>query len=120
MTKIWHARRLAFAVLFCLLPALLASVGRAADTVDSTIDLVETGEAPLDDALRESATLVQLHDSGKISPATLIARARTDQGRLLDAMHSLGHYAASLRLTIADLTLDDPALPDALDAWPEG
>jgi len=107
-------------VLFCLLPALLASVGRAADTVDSTIDLAATGETALDDALRESATLVQLHDSGKTSPATLIARARTDQDRLLDAMHSLGHYAASLRLTIADLTLDDPALPDTLDAWPEG
>jgi len=113
-----HSRFTAIAALFCLLPALFASVGRAADTVGSTIDLAATGETALDDALRSSATLVQLHDSGKTSPATLIARARTDQGRLLDAMHSLGHYAASLRLTIADLPLDDPALPDALDAWP--
>ncbi len=98
--------------------ALCPGDGRAADALHYTVTIAPTGEAPLDSAANDSASLVKLRDSGEISPATLVARARTDAGRLADAMQSLGHYAGRTEIQIAGQALDDPTLPDTLEAWP--
>ena len=92
----------------------------AADELHYAVAITPTGEAALDAAATQSAaTLVQLQKNGDVSPATLVARARTDAGRLDAAMHSLGHYDGRTDITIAGKSLDDPTLPDALDDWPK-
>ncbi len=96
----------------------LAPRVHAADALRYTVVLAPTGQAELDAAARDSATLEQLRDAGDVSPATLIARARTDAGRLSDAMRSLGHYAGTIHITLAGHDLNDPELGDALEAWP--
>ena len=93
---------------------------QAAEALRYTVTIAPTGEPPLDAAATQSSNLVQLRAKGDVSPATLVARARTDQSRLADAMHSLGHYAGRTAITIAGHDLEDPSLPDALDAWPAG
>ena len=114
--------RSTLAVAVSLLPALLLALrpqgGLAADALHYAVTIAPSGEPALDTAATDAATLVQLHDAGDVSPATLVARARTDAGRLAAAMHSLGHYAGETTITIAGRDIEDPALPDALDAWP--
>ncbi len=97
---------------------MLSRGGWAADALSYDVTIHETGEKPLDDAARQSATLVQLRDSGEVSPALLIARARNDADRLSKAMQSLGHYAGKADISLAGHKLDDPDLSDALEAWP--
>jgi translocation and assembly module TamA len=94
--------------------------GRGAELVEYSVVLQPSGEAAVDDAASQSAGLVQSQAAGAVSPALLIARAHDDAGRLDDAMRSLGHYAGQTSITIAGRALDDPDLPDALDAWPTG
>lgn len=100
--------------------ALLPQHGRAADTLRYSVGLAATGEKPLDDAAQAASNLVQLHDGGALSPAALVARARTDAGRLEGALRSLGHYAGTVQITMAGLALDDATLPDTLETWAEG
>lgn len=115
-------RHLSLAAAACLVPALLVVLrpqhGQAADALRYTVVVAPTGVATLDSAAQNAATLIQLQKSGDISPATLVARARTDATRLDAALHSLGHYAGHTDITIVGKTLDDPTLPDVLDAWP--
>lgn len=106
-----------------LVPALILTLhpqhGRAADALHYDVTLKPTGDATLDSAAQDSATLLQLRPAGDVSPATLVARARTDADRLSAAMQSLGHYAGRTDITIAGHALDDPTLPDTLEDWPQ-
>lgn len=98
---------------------VLSRGGRAADALAYDVTLHETGDPALDSAAKQSATLVQLRDAGQVSPALLLARARSDADRLARAMRSLGHYAGTAEITLAGRALDDATLSDALEAWPQ-
>lgn len=114
--------RRAIAATACLLWPTLALVrahpGQAAEALVYAATPVPTGEAALDSATSDVATLLTLQSNGAVSPATLIARARADADRLTDAMRSLGHYAGTPAIMLAGTALADPTLPDILEAWP--
>jgi translocation and assembly module TamA len=109
------------AVLLCVLLLLATSSGpggQAANPLPYTVSIVPTGDAALDQAAHDSATLISLHDSAPVGPFALVARARGDLPRLAAALQSFGYYDGTASITIDGRSLDDPALPDLLDASP--
>lgn len=107
-------RRALPAVLFA---AVAAPHGRAADPQPYEVRLAPTGQAPLDQALRDSSNLIALREA-PVGPFALITRAREDVGRLQAALESQGYYAGQVRIAVLGRPLDDPALPDLLDRAP--
>ena len=104
-------------VLFtALLAALHGAAAGAADPQPYTVDIASTGNAALDQALKDSSNLVSLRDSAPVGPFALVTRARDDEGRLSTALNSYGHYAARVRMEVAGRGLDDAALPTVLEA----
>jgi translocation and assembly module TamA len=92
--------------------------GRAADPQPYDVVIASTGEAPLDQAVHDSSTLISLRADAPVGPFALVARARTDRDRFITALHSFGYYAGQVAITIDGLPLDDPTLPAHLDALP--
>jgi translocation and assembly module TamA len=101
-----------------LTAALVAAtpIAHAADPQAYTVTITPTNQAPLDTALHDSASLISLNEKAPVGPFALVTRARDDQARLKDALNSFGHYDATVAITILGKPLDDPSLPDALDA----
>jgi translocation and assembly module TamA len=98
----------------CAAPA----AARAADPVKYTVTIAPTGEGGLDDAVKSASTLVSLRESAPVGPFALVGRAREDAQRFLTALHSFGYYRGTVSITIDGHPLDDPRLPDTLDAAP--
>ena len=96
------------------LPAL------AADPVSYTVKIAPTGNAAIDTALASSSQLMALRTRAPAGSFALVARGRADAGRFHVVLDSFGFYQAKLTITIAGRDLDDPGLPDALDALPSG
>jgi len=89
-----------------LLCALLLPVrALAADPLPYTVKLTPYGDAALDQALRDSSSLIGLHDSVAVGPFALVSRARDDALRLMQVLESFGHYAGRLRIEIAGRAL---------------
>jgi translocation and assembly module TamA len=109
----WAVRRL-----LALLLSLWPLVTWAADPVPYTPKLVPTGEAELDDLLRQSASLITLAQKAPVGPFALLARARADVGRLTTVLQSRGYYLGQVEITILGRSLDDPGLLAALEALP--
>jgi translocation and assembly module TamA len=107
-----------FPVLAALILLPSGRVSRAADPQPYDVTLAPTGNAALDQALRDSSTLVSLQKAGAVGPFGLMARARQDVGRLQSVLGSFGYYQGDVTLRIAGHAVDDPALPDLLDAAP--
>lgn len=105
---------------FTVLVVSSGSDGRAANPLAYNVTIAPTGEAALDQAAHDSATLVSLHDTAPVGPFALVARARGDIDRLTAALHSYGHYDGTVAIAIVGRTLDDPGLADLLDATPLG
>ncbi len=104
-------------VLFAVVLAVLhGAAAGAADPQPYTVEIAATGNAALDQALKDSSSLVSLRDSAPVGPFALVTRARDDEGRLGTALNSYGHYAARVTMQVAGRSLDDPALPTALEA----
>lgn len=101
-----------------LLVLLGGAVSRAADPVAYQTSIAATGDAPLDQVLHDSSTLLSLQSTAPVSPFALVARAQDDAGRLLTALHSWGYYAGAVTITIDGRGLDDPGLIDALRQAP--
>jgi translocation and assembly module TamA len=101
----------------CVLAYVLP--GRAADPVTYTVKIAPTGDKSLDAALGGSSQLNALRTMAPAGPFALVARARQDIGRLGTALQSYGYYQARITLTINGKNLDDPNLPDALQALPQ-
>jgi translocation and assembly module TamA len=101
------------ALLLCALPAI------AADPVQYNVIIEPTGNATLDTALQESATLVSLRESAPAGAFALITRARADVARFQTVLGSFGYYAGQANITIDGRPLDDPTLVDTLDAAPQ-
>jgi translocation and assembly module TamA len=92
----------------------------AADPVTYTVKIAATGNAGLDAALNGSSQLAALRTKAPAGPFALVSRARQDLARLDTALKSAGYYQARITLTINGRGLDDPGLPDALQALPQG
>lgn len=99
-----------------LLAVLASAQARAADPQPYTVDIKPTGQAPLDQALRDTSSLVALREKAPVGPFALVTRAREDEGRLRDALGSFGYYAGTVSLQVAGRGIDDPGLPAALEA----
>jgi translocation and assembly module TamA len=106
----------ALVAVLTLLAALRAS--RAADPQPYEVAIAPTGDAMLDKALTAASSLESLREPAPVGPFPLLARARGDEGRFLDVLHGLGHYAATVAISIDGLALADPTLPAKLDAAP--
>jgi len=103
-------------VLAALLLLLHATFANAADPQPYTVVIAPSGDAALDQALRDSSNLLSLRENAPVGPFALVTRARDDQGRLATVLNSFGHYAATVTVKVAGRGLDDTGLPTALEA----
>ncbi len=101
---------------------LLAMVApaHAADPQPYRVEIASTGNGALDSTLKATSQLATLRTSAPVDAFGLIARARSDVGRLTTVVESFGYYASSISITINGLALDDPTLGDVLSALPHG
>ncbi len=99
----------------CLLLCLAPLGSRAADPQPYTVKLEDTGQADLDKALRDSATLISLRENAPVGPFALVTRAKADKDRLRAVLGSFGYYSGTVSIQVAGRPLDDPALPEALE-----
>jgi translocation and assembly module TamA len=97
---------------------LWPAAARPADPQPYALTLTPTGDAPLDQALHDSSTLLNLAKSSPVGPFALVVRAKEDLGRFEDALRSFGYYAARIEMSVAGHAVNDPALPAALEAAP--
>lgn len=105
--------------LFVLLALWLGAVRAwAADPVTYLPHINATGDAELDDLLRQSSNLVSLAKKAPAGPFALVARARADVGRLQTVLQSRGYYQGKVEISILGRPLDDPGLLAALEALP--
>src|ERR1700712_3030402 len=104
--------RTAILALATLLTVVADRCADAADPLPYTTTIAPTGDAPLDQGLTDSSTLISLHDAGPIGPFGLVARARADAARFAQVLGSFGYYKAHIVITIAGKSLDDPDLPN--------
>ena len=104
------------ASLVAVLALLHGAAAEAADPQPYTVAIAPSGDAALDQALKDSSNLVSLRENAPVGPFALVTRARDDQGRLVTALNSYGHYAAQVTIQVAGRGLDDPALPTVLEA----
>ncbi len=92
---------------------------RAADPQGYSIDFQATGNDALDQAMKDSSLLVSLREKAPAGPFALVARAKGDVERLETALHAYGYYQGHAAIEIADRKIDDPDLPNLLDALPK-
>ncbi|WP_264713192.1 autotransporter assembly complex protein TamA [Limobrevibacterium gyesilva] len=120
-TSLARFRRGLIRLLLALVPMLTVAPqrGGAADPLAYTVTIAPTGEAEMDTALGDAATLVALRESAPVGAFALLSRARGDAGRLATVLHSFGYYQGRVAITIAGRPLDDPGLADALEAMPD-
>ncbi|MFZ4699262.1 MAG: autotransporter assembly complex protein TamA [Candidatus Methylumidiphilus sp.] len=105
--------------LFWLLPvaAVLAMawpVAHAADPQAYTVTFSDTGNAALDQALKDSSTLVSLNQIAPVGPFALVSRAQKDLERFAVALDSFGFYKGKAEVRIGGRTLGDNGLYDFL------
>ena len=98
---------------------LLAGViARAAEPQPYTVQIVETGKATLDKAIRDASLLVSLREKAPVAPFGLVVRARDDRTRFLNVLQGLGFYDGEVDIVIGGRPLDDPDLPEYLSGLP--
>jgi translocation and assembly module TamA len=92
---------------------------RAADPEAYTVTIAETADKALDDALKASSQLVTLQPAGPIAPFALVGRAQQDVERLETVLQGFGYYQGKVTIAIEGHPLDDPGLPDTIEALPQ-
>ncbi|HEX3397236.1 MAG TPA: BamA/TamA family outer membrane protein [Steroidobacteraceae bacterium] len=97
----------------------LACSARAADPQAYQVDLSSVGNNDIDQTLKATSDLLTLRASAPVSPFGLIARARSDLGRLKTVLESFGYYESRVIININGLPITDPGLGDALTALPK-
>ncbi len=105
-------------MLVLLAGSAVPQVGLAADPQPYAVIMRPTGETTLDAALNASSTLLSLRESAPVSGFALVQRARQDQQRFTTALRSFGYYGATIHVMIDGLGLDNPTLPDLIEAAP--
>ena len=96
--------------------AAAAPPAREPGTLLYQVELVSSGDAALDAALRTLSQLVALRVKAPTSGFGLLGRAAGDARRLPVALRSEGYYGGTARIEIEGLELADPALPARLEA----
>lgn len=117
-TGMMRQGRLGHLRLVVILLILCSPGSRAADPLPYTVILEKTGNDALDKLLNDASTLISLNKTAPVGPFALVARARDDQGRFLQALHSYGYYDAAVTVTINGLGTDAPDIVDALEQAP--
>jgi len=103
----------------CLAFILLTGTSAfAADPQPYEVTIKPSGNSELDQMLKDSSTLISLKDGAPVGSFALVARARADNGRFVEAMHSLGFYDGKVSVQIAHRPLDDRGLYDTIDYSP--
>ncbi len=95
------------AIVAAAIMALAAPRSEAADPQPYTVDLGKTGNDAVDQALRDASNLSSLEKSAPVEPFALIERARQDDGRFAEVLHSFGYYKGGVDITIAGHSLAD-------------
>jgi translocation and assembly module TamA len=93
-----------------LLVLFLSSVAQAADPQPYRVQLDDTRDSALNDALQSTSELLALRKSAPVGPFGLIGRAQNEIGRLKTVLESFGYYQGRVSITIDSLPLDDPGL----------
>jgi translocation and assembly module TamA len=106
------------AIVAVAIVAFAAPRAEAADPQPYTVDLGKTGNDALDQALHDASNLLSLEKSAPAGPFALIERARQDDDRFVDVLHSFAYYKGSVDITIAGHSLADAELPDLLTRAP--
>ncbi len=91
---------------------------RAADPQPYQVELRPTGDAALDATIKDSAALISLKDKTPVGGFALVGRARDDASTFEAALRAFGYYDGAVRVTIAGIAIDDPALPDTIEKAP--
>ena len=107
--------------LWLLVLLLFLGLPRTGDTADPqpyTVKLAPTGNAALDKALQDSASLISLQKTAPVGGFALIERARHDLTPFTAALSSYGYYKAQISVTIDGKKLDTPNLADTIDHLP--
>jgi hypothetical protein len=73
---------------------VVAWPGRAADPLAYTVSIAPTHVQALDAAISGSSQLLALRKKAPAGPFALVARARSDIGRIQAALRSFGYYQA--------------------------
>ena len=80
-------------------------------------EIKQTGDARLDAAFQAVSQLVQLQERAPTGAVGLLGRARADRDRFDRALESEGYWGGTTRVTVADLSLDAPELPERLEGF---
>lgn len=88
----------------------------AADPLVYRVSVATTGDTAIDAAIAGSLQLLSLRTRAPAGPFAILARARQDIPRVTMALESFGYYQSRIVVTIDGVALDDPALPDKLEA----
>lgn len=102
----------------CLALMMMVAAAHAADPQPYTVAIAKTGDAELDQMLKESCTLISLNEAAPVGPFALVARARADVERFTIALQSLGYYQGKVQIRIANRPLDDRGLYDTIEYSP--
>ncbi|HTX24529.1 MAG TPA: BamA/TamA family outer membrane protein [Steroidobacteraceae bacterium] len=99
--------------------AVHAPCASAADPQSYRVEFASTGNAAIDSTIKATSQLQALRTSAPVNPYGLIARARSDIGRLKTVLESFGYYESMVTITINGLALDAPSLGETLLALPK-
>jgi len=102
----------------CFACMVMAAPIYAADPQPYTVMIAQTGDAELDQMLKDSCTLISLKDAAPVGSFAMVSRARADEERFITALHSLGYYEGKVQVKIANRPLDDRGLYDTIDFSP--
>ncbi|MDJ0388161.1 autotransporter assembly complex family protein [Roseomonas sp. E05] len=85
-----------------------------ASTVEYTVELPDTDDDSLDDAVRRASALEQLRERAPVDAFGLVSRALADRDNMRDALRSEGYYGGTADITVAGEPPDTPGLADRL------
>jgi len=111
-------RRLERLIAIGTIAVLASPLAHAADPQSYDVTIAETGNDPLDAALKAGSQLDSLKPAGAIAPFTLVGRAQLDVERLETVLHGFAYYQGKVTITIDGKPLDDAGLPEAIEALP--
>ena len=87
------------AILLALLA--LGQTSRGAEIVPYDVTIGASGDAAVDDLVKQTSSLLDLREKSRVGPFALVLRAREDVGRMQAALNAQGYYGGRVTITIA-------------------